>query len=143
MNREFRFRAWDNNQMYLFAQVGAPANPAVYTPAHWRECTESAIIMQFTGFKIKGIDLFESDIVREETPTDGLDEVKYAVVTWIKEWGMWACLLIEGEYQEYLEKGAEALDETMFWTFPIENINNTKTICGNIYQNPELLKTEK
>lgn len=79
---------------------------------------------QYTGFQIKDKELFDGDIVREEISTDGLDEVRYAVVTWIKEWGMWACLLIEGEYQEYMEKGVEALDETMFWTFPMEDEDN-------------------
>ena len=52
----------------------------------------------------------------------------------------WICIT-DGEYQKYLDEGAESLDEFMFWTYTFNEDDIAKAnICGNIHQNPELLR---
>lgn len=71
----------------------------------------------------------------------GPDRIIYVVVTWIQEWCMFATLRIEDEYPEYLKGGVKKLDEPMFWTYTLEDTDSRKHfLCGNIYQNQELLK---
>lgn len=100
---------------------------------------------QFTGHQIGGVNLYESDIVRLEENEDGVDpedRMIYYVVTWISEWCMFALLRVEDEYQEYLNEGTESLDTASFWTFPldVEDIGNSNHyLCGNIYENKNLL----
>lgn len=100
---------------------------------------------QFTGHQIGGIDLYDGDIVREEMAGEEGDERLYLVVAWIREWGMFGGINIEGEYEDYLSGGTEQLDESSFWTFPItaESEFATISICGNIHDNPELLHDNK
>lgn len=100
---------------------------------------------QFTGHQINGVDLYEGDIVRLEENADGVDpedRMIYYVVTWLKEWSMFALLRVEDEYPEYLEDGAEDLDTASFWCFPLDP-QDTETskhyLCGNIHQHPHLL----
>lgn len=106
-------------------------------------------VMEYTDHQIGGIDLYESDIVRVEEDAEGVDpddKMNWYVVTWIKEWCMFSLLRISDEYQEYINKGADGLDTTMFWTFPldVEDIGFSKHfLCGNIYDNPELLSIDK
>lgn len=101
---------------------------------------------QFTGHQIKGADLYESDIVRIEENLDGVDpedRMTWYVVTWIKEWCMFALLRVRDEYNEYVNEGADELDTTMFWTFPldVEDIGPSQYyLCGNIHEHPELIK---
>lgn len=93
----------------------------------------------WSGHKINETDLYAGDIVRNEIMNDEGDIMKYMVCMFIKEWTMFAMLWVY-EYQNYLNGGAEALDESMFWTFPIEDKDNVqRRICGNIWDNPELL----
>jgi hypothetical protein len=107
-------------------------------------------VMQFTGHSFKGKDVYESDIFRVEESADGLDPddaMNYYVVTWIKEWCMFSLLRIGGEYEEYLESGADHLDTESFWTFPLdlEETEHSKLfLCGNIHETSKLLdnKTE-
>lgn len=83
-------------------------------------------------------DIWEGDILFYEEETDEGDIRQYLVVTWIQEWCMFACLNID-EYHKYQEQGADALDETMFWTSALQE-SEMYHYAGNIYQNPELLK---
>ena len=65
--REIKFRVWDNNIMYYNVMVGnPPVNPSVYVEGHgWSECTEDAILMQYTGLKdVNGKEIYEGDIVK-------------------------------------------------------------------------------
>lgn len=97
---------------------------------------------QYTGHNIKGVDLYEDDIVRLEENEPGVDpsdKTTYYVCTWIQEWAMFALLRLEDEYSEYKNEGTESLDTTMFWTFPldVEDIGNSQHhICGTIHDNP-------
>lgn len=101
----------------------------------------SCELMQYTGRKDKNDrEVFEGDIYRIEEETDGLDEVFYVVVVWIHEWSMFASLIVD-EYNRYKIGGVKELDEPLFWAYTLEDINSSKHFhCGNIYQNPDLLK---
>jgi uncharacterized phage protein (TIGR01671 family) len=70
----------------------------------------------------------------------GPDLIFYVVIVWVREWAMFATLRAEDEYSAYLNGGVKALDEPMFWTYTLEDTNSRKHfLCGNIFQNPELL----
>lgn len=102
-------------------------------------------IGQYTGHSIKGMDLFEDDIVRLEENGEGVDpedKITFYVVTWIKEWCMFSLLRIEDEYFEYKHGDIDNLDTSMFWTFPldVEDIGPSQHyLVGDIHSNPELL----
>lgn len=102
---------------------------------------DAETVGMFTGFCLKGKQIHEEDIFREECD----DEIYYAVVAWIKEWCMFACLVINSdmnEYETYLTLGAEGLDESMFWTFPLcDEEFGERYLAGNIHQHPHLLQT--
>lgn len=70
---------------------------------------------------------------------DDLDRIHWLIITYVKEWGLFGTLH-KSEYHDYLEHGIEALDEPMFWTYTLEDTDDKKYfLCGNIYENPELL----
>lgn len=99
-------------------------------------------VMQSTGLEDKnGTLIFEGDIFRIEEETDGIDETLYVVIIWVQEWTMFCTLRTIGEYPDYLDRGIQALDEPMFWTYTLEDTNSRKHfLCGNLYQNAELLE---
>lgn len=134
--RAFKFRAWHNGakEMLFESQTGQ-----VFKWYHEHQDIE---IMQFTGLLDKnGKEIYEGDIFRieEDGNIDEEDRILYTVVVWIKEWCMFATLL-DYEYHDYIENGVKAIDEGMFWTYTLEDTNSNKHfLCGNIYQDPELL----
>ncbi len=68
------------------------------------------------------------------------DRIYYLIITWVKEWCMFATLTID-EYTDYQSQGIEALDEPMFWTYTLEDTDSRKFfLCGNLHENPELLE---
>lgn len=134
--REYKFRIWDNGVMYSMGMVGEPANPSVYTSAHWRECTENCIIMQCVGLKDKnGKDIFEGDIVRilytdwpsnTDSNTSLEDYMKSISYIGIVEYS-------EDRFQ--LNFGEEFSSGSL-----LEGTHGRKDVIGNIYENAELLK---
>lgn len=101
-------------------------------------------LMQYTGLKDKnGKEIYEGDIFRveEDGAEDGTDQIYYLVVVWVTEWAMFCTLRVSDEYFNYLHGGVKALDEPMFWAYTLEDTNDRRFyLCGNIHQNPELLK---
>lgn len=96
---------------------------------------------QYTNHNIHDQRLYAGDIIRNEKMDDYEDAVEYLVCTFITEWAMFGLLTVD-EYHKYNSEGAEALDEYMFWTFPIDDKENEqRRICGNIYSTPELLQS--
>jgi len=102
----------------------------------------TSILMRCTDQRLKDQYLYEGDVIRQEESEEQFDVINWYVVTWIKEWCMFGCLHIGEEYHQYMENGIEELDEASFWTFPLnmEEKYCKKFLCGNIYENPELLK---
>lgn len=91
---------------------------------------------QYTGVKDRdGKEIYEGDIFRIEIECDHGDERDYSIVTWIKEWCMFATLL-SGEYKEYLDQGVSVLDEVMFWSYTLQDASENK-IIGNVHENKE------
>jgi uncharacterized phage protein (TIGR01671 family) len=148
MNREIKFRAWNPELQEYYNDIELQSLSYLRTESmlHSKIAMkmmydfDKLLWMQFTGLKDKnGLDIYEGDIKREEIEFDEGDERYYYVCVWIKEWCMFVWLNIEGEYSDYIENGVINFDKPLFFTYPISE-ENIGIICGNIYQNPELLK---
>ena len=98
-------------------------------------------IEQSTGkLDKKGKEIFENDFYRVVSDDDG--SMDYYIVTWIKEWSMFATLN-SGEYVDYVDNGISAiLDKTMFWTYAIMNSEEEIEIIGSIKQKEHRKKLE-
>lgn len=125
-----KFRVWDkvNKKMIDALELTSEGYKMRF---NLEERTSDDIVwLQFTGLHDKnGKEIYEGDIINDWEGND-------CVVTWIFEWGMYASLFSH-EYSNYKSHCIDSIDETMFWTFPIEN--KEASIIGNIYENPELL----
>lgn len=95
-------------------------------------------LRQYVGRKDKnGKEIFEGDIFRVEED----DLIYYLVIVWVQEWCMFCTLRVADEYFDYQTGGIKALDEPMFWTYTLEDTDDRRFfLCGNIYENPELLE---
>lgn len=123
--REIKFRGWDGKIM-------------VYNPLSFNQNFKMNSLMQFTGkLDSTNEEIYEFDILRITEEAEFGDENHYFIVTWIKEWCMFAAL-DHTEYNGYLAKGIEAIDETMFWTYNLEE-SEQFTICGNIIEHPDYI----
>lgn len=148
MNIEIKFRSWDKGAAGMhppmtITEIGLimrEQEAVSLDSLAFKFAFESLVWMQFTGFHLKGKELYEGDILRLEESTDTGTEFMWLVITWVKEWGMFATMRTD-EYREYLKVGKEALDEPLFWTYTLEDTDNVKYfLCGNIFQTPELLE---
>lgn len=131
MDRVRKYRAWDGDKMLPWEAIES-----------WHFNWISSHLykfMDFTGKKAhNGREIYEGDILFFEEERDNGDVRNYVVVVWIEEWAMFAHLLIP-EYNAYLSKGAEAIDETMFWTYTMDIDSEDYHYAGNIFENPDLL----
>lgn len=127
------FRLWDGKKMRYNAIVGNGQALYIQDGTGEYEWTNLAeiIAMEKTGFEDTEFRfIWESDILEDK-------EGNIAVVVWIKEWGMFGVLL-DYEFEKYKYGNIKELDESMFWTFPLENRIYKK--IGNIYENKQLLE---
>lgn len=137
MNREIKFRAWsrtgdwdEEGETQQFEMISAD-NLAFYTSDllknQLRDIDDDFYVMQFIGLKDKnGKEIYEGDVVRYTTPH--LDHPRDFKIVFND--GMFC--QIELSPRGYVDEGEEA-GMWIDW----EDI----TIIGNIYENPELLKT--
>jgi len=151
--REIKFRAWDGLEMeynILVGKFGAfyvnpsnngldPNDSSSINP-HNTKYTGRYPLMQYTGHKtLKDRELYEGDIVFVEDTDDDKDVRHYLVIVWVHEWSMFASLHLF-EYIKFIDMGYSALDESMFWTYTLQNSERDFHYAGNIYENPELIK---
>ncbi len=132
MNREIKFRAWDkyNKKMHYQPEVNFHFFDDEFTCVlneHDQVVVqpESVVVMQYTGLKDKnGKEIYENDIVCWTFN----DKLKSQIVFHEGCFGHLNLTGINKEHSEFIP------------------INKTRAeymiVCGNIYQNPELL-TEK
>lgn len=143
--RDIKFRAWNLMGM---SEPGTLKELTTFKPdlgghkilsVTWPEET---IFMQYTEHKtINGRELYDLDIVFVENnalEVDESDERYYLVICWIKEWSMFASLHVS-EYLNYKSQGIEAIDESMFWTYTLENAEKDFYYAGNVLENSNLL----
>lgn len=112
--REIKFRAWNGKQMVSPDYIDRKG------VAHWKENSipeSSPKIMQYTGFSVKGKDIYEGDILSG----------KWAV-EWDNERGFW---VVFNPSQHYC-----ALGEALYNVPELE-------VVGNIYENIELWEMDE
>lgn len=96
-------------------------------------------LTQFTGKSdLHNKEIFEGDILRATDESEFGEINHYYICVWINEWCIFAAVEYQ-EYENYVKDGASALDESMFWTFNIEN-GSDFTVCGNIYEHPDYIR---
>ena len=150
--REIRFRAWDKKYKFmspvmLMDYADCDMKEVILedglsqkhgAPVHeWRK-NEEFVLMQYTGLKDKnGKEIYEGDIL--EIPKPGLS-YEIMSVEWKrvgKDVGWMLCKERHGLYPVCWEIGHKKKSG-------LENNFDYRTaIIGNIYENPELLKTTK
>ncbi len=140
MKREFKFRVWDGNEFVYWGFIdggffsppsGQVENGVILNLKYTKEMSD-----EYIGKKCRDKEVYVHDIIRIEENLDDGVEFHYYVVEWIQEWCMFALLRQDDEWPEYCEKGIQALDIPMYWTYPIEHMNSDKFFLhGNIYEN--------
>lgn len=131
--RSIKFRAWTGTMMEQWDHI-----KTWESLGHRLSGSSEFKWMQFTGnLDSTGSEIYEGDIKRITIEEAYGDNNIFCICTWIKEWSMFAWL-VESEYEAYLAKGVEILDETMFWTYNMED--DTATVCANIYEHPDYIR---
>lgn len=131
MERQIKFRAWDNQAKKMSSTFNPleGEKPTIYGEAIY---SSDAVYMQFAGLQdINGKDIYDGDIARE-----------WLVDTVEPEGGFW------NYYEIKFEKGCFVCKEIGFTYENEEPTNlhkcaNEIAIIGNIYENPELLNSQK
>lgn len=125
MNREIKFRMWNDGKMinaphYLSSDLSPyiTLNGRFYIDGIYQK---DMILMQFIGLLDKnGKEIYEGDILKNE-----YNEIN--IVKWT--WGKWHEMVGHGEMGAIINSG-----------FRILSHGNKHEIIGNIYENPELLE---
>jgi uncharacterized phage protein (TIGR01671 family) len=139
--REIKFRVWDVGKMFYTVTVGQ--NPAVLDGGgEWAECTESCVVMQYTGLKDKnGKDVYQNDLIKITADKENYGSTSYGgialIVPQICGYDIKPIKPSLEELDEEWRNGGDGWDSTSMWH--IDNPDNVEVI-GNIYENPELLE---
>ena len=154
MNREIKFRVWDKTTDTMFEDnKNTDITIEVYREMvdingipidYENEC--EAVLMQYTGLKDKNNkEIYEGDILKEEN--GDLDVCLYLEV--VASYGFVPIEIYMYNYKEQGESINElSLVEEMYKEYDIQCFPRNLTprdyleVIGNIYENPELLKTE-
>jgi len=135
MNREIKFRGWDEDRKEMYNGDFIEENPAFTTglsyghlfiakhDPDWRELT----LMQYTGLKDKnGKEIYEGDIMKWES--NGNCSISF-VVWCLDRW----------RFNSYMGMGTLDLYP---YVQAIPSRYPKAEVIGNIYENPELLSSE-
>ena len=133
-SREFLFRIWDPSKNKMIGIDSHNMFSNMIVPEG------DSIVMQYTGWKKKEIPVFEYDLIRLEEDFDEGTTITYYCVVWIQEWSMFS-LLDYGEFMGYDCGGVDALCDTMYWTYPLQDVDDKRYfLAGNIFQNSDRFK---
>lgn len=128
MNREIKFRVWDNT-IEKFLDYPCYFNHLNFNEFTcfdwWFKCDEEdTTVQQFTGLKdSKGKDIYEGDVVKALSS----DNKYLSIVEWDFREGRWGFYAIRSDKMPYnynLTYGCSGWE-----------------VVGNIFENPELLKS--
>ena len=127
MNRQIKFRAWDNVDF-----MTKPFTLEDIVMGRTRFAEMDSTLMQYTGLKDKNDkEIYEGDIVRWKQASGGVlspDENTYICqIKWSRTG--WACEEIKALKDDY---------HSRFTLIP-----SHLEVIGNIYENPELLDNDK
>lgn len=130
MGREIKFRAWDTETKEMSYD---------FLNKQWlRVCIESPYVelMQYTGLKDKnGREIYEGDIVTLNVPDDECVEVGNGWMDTVINKGFKMTGVVRFLYSSWF------LDESDGKGCPLDfDSKQSIDICGNIYENPELLE---
>jgi len=125
--REIKFRAWDKADKIMYYDIqngihfddGSEYELRNFLGVQKKADYHEWAVMQYTGLKANGIEIYEGDIVR----IPKIHGLPTSEIVW--------------------EKGSLGVRVHTFWGLNIFTINDEETsleIIGNIYENPELLK---
>lgn len=115
MNREIKFRSWDDSKM-IYSHNNSINNSNFQNTWFFEKIREDAIVMQYTGLKDKnGEEIYEGDIC--EVHSDGVGKI---------EWNEF-----DGGYDYIFSDEANV---------GIWEVKKGLVVIGNIYENPELFK---
>jgi len=130
MNREIKFRAWQDNQM-LYSNGGGVNRTKAFLDRLYEDCE----LMQFTGlFDKNGKEIYSDDILYDENI-----DIKFRV------YSTYGGFVIKAPYwaaqnMNNLILGDDLITESLSNAQVGSWIKQSCKIIGNIYENPELLK---
>jgi uncharacterized phage protein (TIGR01671 family) len=127
--RDIKFRAWDPVEKKMYEPDFIDNKnmcPVNFAGGYWEDGLEvenNHILMQYTGLKGKnGVEIYEGDILSR------------------KDWGMGGGHDPEERYEVGLINDY-IYEEEQLWHFKVHLWGEWCEVIGNIYENPDLLKS--
>lgn len=139
MNREIKFRAWDDGKMVYFKDIShlyLEDYEVLRLAKFFCNIRNDSMIMQFTGLKDKnGKDIYEGDVMNYKRTGDNWAETPsfdkdYQITVGFKE-GSFACEETDRPLHDYIRNVSYNPNNWTKWE-----------VIGNIYENHELINSD-